>query len=699
MTNSFKLSLPTDIPWEKVCVTEDMMDRVVCDLDLPPKWQSSVAVFKYVPEKEYQLFPNYKITYLKVTATITGYQPLDDEIQGEIDWDGVNVETIDGLTEILNSYYPCTGAILQVVVGPPGRNPNVQFDKYPFFLDFEPKKRELYEIASDTKEKQSRSIETLNISKSAGTTQSLEVMDIDMGGGGFGISGGQSDGIEGGFSVQGSSGQWGTKRINTDQSQVDRATESGTEKRESYSHTTQLSQMYHLLDSYHLGTNRAVFFIQPRPHVIEEPTGFVRGPRKVEGIQEFFMVVAQPKDQKEFCLSVRLDTSHLVETDILEYDYRTDTSELATANPPVPTKNDTYYGDTKGRACFIACWDVTYKCYYTRAVDDKVYSAPDGYIIESYTDLVNESSYGGTWVSIAPGNKTLTIHAEAESYRCFEDSGVCLDCDDKTDALIGSARRQVQVNLRSEEPIIKVGTQQQLVITTRGLCCCPEGGPTLGGITGWADIPDHLGGRFYFDPDLVGARWREKFKALPKSRYLAASVRGAVSMKGPEVAGKNKDSTSSNGQADQQGASDGYFERRISIRQANAMTDFIREQMVKSFREPRPGCEPKRFVETDLFHRQLESHIRRSRVGYSSIRRKAKRFVPEKVLASVSKHLGIPPDEVKVSDVLRIRSPQYLRLIKMKTQDIYRMKMELLGVKLKEQKPKLNKETQRSIKR
>ncbi len=55
--------------------------------------------------------------------------------------------------------------------------------------------------------------------------------------------------------------------------------------------------MYHLLDSYHLGTNRAVFFVQPRPHTLEEPSGFVRGPRPVEGIQEVLLVFAQLKVQ------------------------------------------------------------------------------------------------------------------------------------------------------------------------------------------------------------------------------------------------------------------------------------------------------------------------------------------------------------------------------------------------------------------
>src|SRR5207244_5235504 len=106
----------------------------------------------------------------------------------------------------------------------------------------------------------------------------------------------------------------------------------GTENRETFSHSTQISQMYHLLDSYHLGTNRAVFFIQPRPHVLEEPSGFVRGPRPVEGIQEFFLVVAQPEDQDDFCVALRLDTSHLTTTPIMDYDRKSESTSIADAN-------------------------------------------------------------------------------------------------------------------------------------------------------------------------------------------------------------------------------------------------------------------------------------------------------------------------------------------------------------------------------
>ncbi len=78
-------------------------------------------------------------------------------------------------------------------------------------MDFEPKKRELYEMATDTKERQSRSIESLTLGKSTGTTKSLEVLDVDMGGS-VGV-GAQASfaGTGGGFNFSSSNqGQWGT---------------------------------------------------------------------------------------------------------------------------------------------------------------------------------------------------------------------------------------------------------------------------------------------------------------------------------------------------------------------------------------------------------------------------------------------------------------------------------------------------------
>jgi hypothetical protein len=693
MTLSFSFNLPTDIPWKKICTTNDMMDRVVCDVELPPKWQSSIAMFKYVPADEYQLYPDYKITYLKATVTVTGYQPLDDEIQGEIDWNGVDITTLDGLTELLNSYYPCNGAILQIVVGPKGANPTIPFDQYPFFFDFEPKKRELYEMATDTKEKQSRSVETLNITKGAGSVQSTEVMDVDMGGswnaGVQGGAGGASGGISGGSSTQ---GQWGTKSMDTQQNQVDRSQEAGTEKRETLSHTTQLSQLYHLLDTYHLGTNRAVFFMQPRPHVVEEPSGFVRGPRKLEGVQEFFMIVAQPKTQEEFCVSARLDTGHLIETDVLDYERKTDVTNLVSVVAPIPTKNDQPDGTAKRRACFLGqCWDVIYKCFKTRRVADEVYSAPEGFVIEGYTDLVSETSNGSTSVTIAQGNRNLTIHVEAQGRCCFEDSGFCLDCPDEIEKTGGYARRQVQVNLVSEEPSEKVGTQQSLLVTTRGLCCCPQTdlrNPDVR-VTGVYPVPEYLGGGFLNTTRLLAAqRVMASGMLMTASTATTAAVSGQTTTQSgglTQCECRKTTATSSLPVAPLTMQMDpmSQNERRLSLRQANGVNDFIRQSMVRSFRDPRMGSEPKRFIETDLFANQLESFIRRSRAGRQKLRRAAKDVAPEKVIAAVAKQLNTKPEAVTAMDVLFLRNHEYKRAAAMEAAEVSRVKLQLLGVPLK----------------
>ena len=39
--SNFKLNLPTDdIPWKRICVTEDMFNRKIDDKRFPLRWQS-----------------------------------------------------------------------------------------------------------------------------------------------------------------------------------------------------------------------------------------------------------------------------------------------------------------------------------------------------------------------------------------------------------------------------------------------------------------------------------------------------------------------------------------------------------------------------------------------------------------------------------------------------------------------------------
>ncbi len=659
--SNFKLNLPTDIPWKRICVTEDMIDTRVCDKRLPAKWQTSLAVFKYKPEDEFQMFPDYDITYLKVTATITGYQPLDKEIQGEINWDGVNIATIPGLTDLLNSYNPCHGAILQVVVGPKNKQTPPDLDNYPFFLDFEPKKRELYELATDTLEKQSRSIESLNITKSSGSTQSMEVLDIDMGGSvGFGAQGSYA-GTGGGFNFSSSSqGQWGTKNLNSDQSMSSRSADVGQEKRESYSYSTQLSQMYHLLDSYHLGTNRVVFFVQPRPHTLEEPSGFVRGPRPVEGIQEFFMVVAQPKEQKDFCVSLRLDTSHLTKTPIMEYDRKTEVSDMASASAAIATKNDTLGSREKwGEACAIWCWDMYYKCYLTHDEDDTVYTAPDGYVIESYTNLVNSSSHGSSNVSISPNGKTLTIHAEANGKNCFEDTFGCVDCPDEWQRRAGHARRQVEIHLVSEEPIKQVGEDEALMITTRGLCCCPQDKvivPLDEYVVSIKPVPNDLKPGKYLTDKFVNAR----SVASKKGTTGNTDDKSCKECSEKDVSRNNRDNA------------------KYTIRQANELGNYIKTETIKSLNDPNVKLE--KFAETEFFARQLKLQLVQFKKGRELLNESVTDDLPEKAIGRLEKVFNKSCKEITRQDLLSLRNEELSKLLGMDAELVNKIKLTSLGV-------------------
>lgn len=310
-----KLAVPTDIPWQRIAFSRDMMDKVACDRELPLRWRSSVAVFEYAPPADQQRLEDFKITYLKVACSITGYQPDDKEIRirerlGRSGWTSKKLPEIN-LVDAIDHYYACYGAMLEVVVAPPA-DENVKFEDYPYFADFDPKKRELYELVTKTGEVMSRTLEEVNVRQGQTTLQSHEVRDKTT------VSA-DASGTIGVLSASGSvSNESGTTDLTQRSTENVRTTDALQENRESLSHTTQLSQMYHQLNSYHLGTNRAAFFVSPRPHVVQStdpdgpPRTFVDGPRQLEGIQEFMLVVVRPKSQEKICVEAYLETAHLV---------------------------------------------------------------------------------------------------------------------------------------------------------------------------------------------------------------------------------------------------------------------------------------------------------------------------------------------------------------------------------------------------
>lgn len=335
------LSLPVDIPWKKLAASEDMMVRAPASGGAwPRRWRSSIAIFGHQPGDDYQTYDGMTVSYLKVVATVTGFQPDSDEVgikdrRAYQAWSDPQV--IEEYEKAVTAYYGCYGAILEVVVTPKGTREELRtlpFDQYPYFADFEPKKRELYELVSETGEVMSRSLEMVNVRKGATTSESHERVD----------SIGTVLSLEatvpvGKVPVTGTAGlqtQSTSRNVSNEEVSNVRTSESDREARESYSHTTQLTQMYHQLNSYHLGTNRIVFYMLPRPHIVETPKTFVNGPRMIEGMQEYFLVVVRPKEIAEICVDAYLETAHIAPNPRLDHERSIGTVELHLFQPAPP---------------------------------------------------------------------------------------------------------------------------------------------------------------------------------------------------------------------------------------------------------------------------------------------------------------------------------------------------------------------------
>lgn len=173
-------------------------------------------------------------------------------------------------------YYPCYGALLQIAVFPKtDKGHAVPLADYPYIANFEPKRREMYEAVTKSGEILGRSTSTLNVLKgatSADTTEIAAKIGAEVSAG----IGNLTSGIVGGRVVAEYANTHGTAVSENTQRTMD----DSREKRETYSSSTSLTQMYELFTAYHLGTNRAVFFLVSRPHTVEEKDQFtfVKGP-------------------------------------------------------------------------------------------------------------------------------------------------------------------------------------------------------------------------------------------------------------------------------------------------------------------------------------------------------------------------------------------------------------------------------------
>lgn len=302
---------PQDIPWQPLCVSQDMMDATKCNKKIPFPWRSSIAVSAYEPKPEELPQPlcSGRITYLKITVSITGYQPTDKEINNGYTEFG-NSPVYANLDNIFATYFGCYGALLNIAVYPNSQQPFWHLNNYPKIIGMEPQLRELVQSATESGElltanksgvSTAHSFTTVNntktgVSANAKRNASVKVPEI---------------GEIGSTNELGLTHEWG--RNITDKNDV--TANASQDRSEKQSTSTQIQQMYNILSGYHQGTNRAVFFMLPRPHILQ-PTSrrtFVQGLRSIEGIQEFFLVVSRPANMEGICVEARLDTGHFPE--------------------------------------------------------------------------------------------------------------------------------------------------------------------------------------------------------------------------------------------------------------------------------------------------------------------------------------------------------------------------------------------------
>src|SRR5262245_25967045 len=119
------LSIPIDIPWQRLAWSRDMLDRSF-GAGLPPKWRSSLAVYAYpIPLEDTEAdYPDARIIYLKVSTSITGWSPrevLEGHFLPDPTWDPwqrAAWEVIAASPALTRSYWACVSAILQVGIYP-----------------------------------------------------------------------------------------------------------------------------------------------------------------------------------------------------------------------------------------------------------------------------------------------------------------------------------------------------------------------------------------------------------------------------------------------------------------------------------------------------------------------------------------------------------------------------------------------------
>jgi hypothetical protein len=588
------LTLPQETTWKLLTVSPDMMDTQFCNKRFPFRWRSSLAVSAFEPKPgalpEEQELCEGRITFLKITATITGYQPSREETaEGHASFPNVPTEE---LSRIIDQYFACYGALLSVAVFPhPNRKivdkrividftkqipeallPNpfesegasfevvgqpdnritdifpaggdgqgelnlfqesvvtlpatlrveakvVHFNaagvemeafngttsigskaagpeqgqihqlviegeginrvvfrapqneaallefaylgkesipfaliEFPHIIDVEPKTRDLIQASSETGEILTSSKSNVKTNKSLTHTDSSET----------GYKLGATGGLKDKFSV---TGEITHKNTETEQDNWSVATDASRERQEKEGSTTQISQLYNLLSSYHIGTNRALFLMLARPHVLQ-PTDhrtFADGLRQIEGTQEFLLIVARPPEMRGLCIEAFLETGHFPEG----------------LTPEEPKEEFDENEEEFTATAFADNGNFSGSCTSIESDLSATYTIEGGRVIDRRPERGPDSGHPGMKEIANNSNGQANSSLERYDYKPISDAAVQVSgriCGQSLQRDKARFNRTYRVFTRSTEPKPNTGEPkvplEKLLITSRGLCVC-----------------------------------------------------------------------------------------------------------------------------------------------------------------------------------------------------------------------------------
>lgn len=346
--------------------------------------------------------------------------------------------------------------------------PTEQIDlkEYPHIIDFEPKTRDLIQAATETGEILTGSKSGIKTDRSFINTNSSED--------GFTLSPKIGKKDESGIGATLSH-----KNTETDQETWKVTADASRERRETNATVAQISQMYNLLSGYHAGTNRIVLLMLARPHTLQ-PTDhrtFVQGLRRIEGIQEYFLIVARPEHIDGLCVEAFVETGHY--------------PEATTIIPPVEQYEESFE-EFSAKAFADNGW-FSGDCTDIESDETSTYTIASGWIIDRRESRMRQPAepVGSGWDPVHPGiaeiennsNSQADKSLERYDYRPTSDvsAGVFgTICGQSLQRDKARFNRKYRVFTRKEQPI-SVDDESQadidnLLITRRELCVCFRSG-------------------------------------------------------------------------------------------------------------------------------------------------------------------------------------------------------------------------------